>query len=202
MYTKEEVQEELNKQSWEKPELFWQNRKATDGNYLLFRGHGVIDDTSVLNHYKNDNEETAHLVHASPIFKITTSPWKFKLSLNYQNFPANMGFVSVYAGSDNNKFYPDETIEDVVAGKREDKGEKIDSITTFDENKHFETSLNDDNKKIATYLYKFSQGMNKDSVVITRLDEESKLMKMLNTNRKQKDSSMFNSITQAKQNTL
>ena len=30
MYTKEEIQEELDKQNWEKPELFWQNKKTSD----------------------------------------------------------------------------------------------------------------------------------------------------------------------------
>lgn len=56
MYTKEEIQEELDKQNWEKPELFWQNKKTSDGKYLLFRGHDVLDDTSTL-HYEDKNGE-------------------------------------------------------------------------------------------------------------------------------------------------
>ncbi|MDR1026390.1 MAG: hypothetical protein LBL47_03225 [Lactobacillus sp.] len=201
MYTKEEVQEELDKQNWEKPELFWQNKKTSDGKYLLFRGHGVIDDTST-QHYKDENGDNTHLVHATPIFKIATSPWKFKASINYQNFPPNMAFVSVYSGSDKNKFYPDETLEAVLAGKEVDNGEKIDSITNFDDTKHFETALNAGNNKIATYLYKFTQGMDKDSVVIAKLDENSKLMEMLQTNQKQRNNNVFNSVAQNSQNTL
>lgn len=201
MFTKEEIQEELDKQNWEKPELFWQNKKTSDGKYLLFRGHGVIDDTST-QHYENANGNKVELIHASPIFKTVTSPWKFKVSQNYQNFPPNLGFVSIYTGGAENKFYPDETLEFVLAGKEQDNGEKIDTITNFDENKHFETALMEDNKKIATYLYKFTQGMNKDSVMIAKLDDESKLMQMLKTNQKTKDNTMFSSMAQNHQKTL
>ena len=201
MYTKEEIQEELDKQNWEKPELFWQNKKASDGKYLLFRGHDVLDDTSTLR-YEDKNGGKTYLVHASPIFKVATSPWKFKASINYKNFPPNMAFVSVYTGNSENKFYPDETLEYVLAGKEKDNGEAVDNITNFDENKHFETALNANNKKLATYIYKFTQGMNKDSVMIAKLDENSKLMEMLQTNQKQRNNNMFNSMVQKAQNTL
>ena len=186
MYTKEEIQEELDNMSWEAPNIFWQNKKTSSGEYLLFRGHGILDDRSTIN-YKNRNGENTHLVHLTPIFKVATSPWKLKLSINYQNFPPNMAFVSVYTGSNENKFYPDETLEDIIAGKREDNGEKIDNITIFDETNHFETALNPNNKKLATYIYKFTQGINKDSVMVARLDENSKLIEMLKTNQKQRN---------------
>ena len=201
MFTKEEIQKELDKQNWEKPELFWQNKKTSDGKYLLFRGHGVIDDTST-QHYKNENGDNINLIHASPIFKAVTSPWSFKASMNYQNFPANLGFVSVYTGGTENKFYPDETLEYVLAGKEKDNGEKIDAITTFDETKHFETALTKENKKIATYLYKFTKGMDKDSVMIAKLEDGSQLMQMLKTNQKQKNEALFTSIAQKHQKTL
>ena len=201
MYTKEEIQEELDKQNWEKPELFWQNKKASDGKYLLFRGHDVLDDTSTLR-YEDKNGGKTYLVHASPIFKVATSPWKFKASINYKNFPPNMAFVSVYTGNSENKFYPDETLEYVLAGKEKDNGEAVDNITNFDENMHFETALNANNKKLATYIYKFTQGMNKDSVMIAKLDENSKLVEMLQTNQKQRNNNMFNSMVQKAQNTL
>jgi len=200
MYTKEEITEELDKQNWEKPELFWQNKINSDGKYLLFRGHGVLDDTST-QRYEDKDGQDAHLIHASPIFEVATSPWKFKASINYQNFPPNIAFVSVYIGNNENKFYPDETLEYVLAGKEEDKGEKVDNITSFDKIKHFETALNAKNKKIATYIYKFTQGINKDSVVITKLDENSKLMDMLQSNYKQRNN-IFNSIMKGHQNVL
>lgn len=201
MFTKEEIQEELDKQNWEKPELFWQNKKTSDGKYLLFRGHGVIDDTST-QRSQNENGSEISLIHASPNFKTVTSPWSFKASINYQNFPANLAFVSVYSGGANNKFYPDETLEFVLAGKEKDNGEKIDAITTFDEVKHFETALTKENKKIATYIYKFTKGIDKDSVMIAKLDDNSKLMQMLKTNQKLKNNTMFTSIMQNNQKTL
>lgn len=201
MFTKEEIQKELDNQHWEKPELFWQNKKTSDGKYLLFRGHGVIDDTST-QHYKNENGDNISLIHASPIFKAVTSPWSFKASMSYQNFPANLGFVSVYTGGAENKFYPDETLEYVLAGKEKDNGEKIDAIATFDETKHFETALTKENKKIATYLYKFTKGMDKDSVMIAKLEDGSQLMQMLKTNQKQKNEALFTSIAQKHQKTF
>lgn len=197
MYTKEEIQEELDKLNWEAPNIFWQNKKTSSDEYLLFRGHGILDDRSTIN-YKNRNGENTHLVHLTPIFKVATSPWKFKLSINYQNFPPNMAFVSVYKGSNENKFYPDETLEDVIAGKREDDGENIGNITTFDETNHFETALNPSNVRLATYIYKFTQIMDKDSVMIARLDEGSKLIEMLQTNQKQRNTAFYTRV----QNTL
>lgn len=113
-----------------------------------------------------------------------------------------MAFVSVYTGNCENKFYPDETLEYVLAGKEKDNGETIDSITNFDENKHFETALNANNKKLATYIYKFTKGINKDSVMIAKLDENSKLIEMLQTNQKQRNNNVFSSMIQKSQNTL
>ncbi len=201
MFTKEEIQKELDNQHWEKPELFWQNKKTPDGKYLLFRGHGVVDDTAT-HRYENENGAPINLIHASPNFKTVTSPWSFKASMNYQNFPANLGFVSVYIGSADNKFYPDETLEYVLAGKEKDNGERIDTIIHFDEVKHFETALTKENKKIATYLYKFTKGMDKDSVMIAKLEDDSKLMQMLKTNQKQKTNTLFTSMAQNSQKSL
>lgn len=200
MYTKAEIQEELDKQNWKKPELFWQNEKTSGGKYLLFRGHDVIDDT-LTQRYADKNGENTHLVNATPIFEVTTSPWKFKASINYQNFPPNMAFVSVYVGNSENKFYPDETLEYVLAGKEKDCGEPIDNITNFDKTKHFETALNANNKKLATYIYKFTQGIRKDSVMIAKLNEDSKLMEMLQTNQKQRNNVRY-SMFKKPQNTL
>ena len=200
MFTKEEIQEELDSLNWEVPELFWQNKKTSAGEYMLFRGHDILDDKSTQN-YVGKNGENAHLVHLTPIFKVATSPWKFKLSSKYQNFPPNMAFVSVYCGSNENKFYPDETLEDVIAGKREDDGESIADISVFDDKNHFETALNPNNIKFATYIYRFTQGMNKDSVQIAKLDENSRLAEMLQTNQKQTNN-MYNPLMQKTQNTL
>ncbi len=199
MFTKEEIQEELDKQNWEKPILFCQNHKASDGKYLLFRGHDVIDDAST-QRYQNENGQEISLIHASPIFKAVVSPWKFKASMHYKNFPPNLAFVSVYTGGTNNKFYPDETLEFVLAGKEKDNGEKIDTITNFDKNKHFETALTKENKKIATYLYKFTKSLDKDSVMIAKLEDGSKLMQMLKEN--QKSNTIFTSMIQNNQKTL
>ena len=120
--------------------------------------------------------------------------------MHYKNFPPNLAFVSVYTGGTNNKFYPDETLEFVLAGKEKDNGEKIDTITNFDKNKHFETALTKENKKIATYLYKFTKSLDKDSVMIAKLEDGSKLMQMLKEN--QKSNTIFTSMIQNNQKTL
>ena len=173
MYSKVEVLAELNKLSWSLPEKFKNNQKDSVGNYLLFRGHDRFEDDITLHQ---------GLIHLTPFFNIAASLFRFKLSLNYINFPPNYFFISVYTGGKNNKFYPDETLEEVFTGKKADMGVAISDILTFDESKHFETQKHDDNKKITTYLLKFENPLRKDSAKIAEISDV--LKQMLQANKK------------------
>jgi len=171
MYSKEEVQSELNKLKWESPEKFKNNQKDASGKYFLFRGHDRFEDNIL---------QTQGLVHLTPFFNTAASLFRFKLSLHYVNFPPNCFFISVYTGGKDNKFYPDETLEDVFKGQKADNGVPVNEITMFDEKKHFETKKNDDNHKITTYIVKFENALRKDSAKIAEVSDTLKEMLRIN----------------------
>lgn len=170
MYSKEEVQSELNKLKWESPEKFKNNQKDASGKYFLFRGHDIFEDNIF---------QTPGLVHLTPFFN-TAASLRFKLSLHYINFPSNCFFISVYTGGKNNKFYPDETLEGVFKGEKIDNGVPINEITLFDEIKHFETQKNEDNQKITTYIVKFEKALRKDSAKIAKISDTLKEILKIN----------------------
>ena len=173
MYTQEEVLAELNKLSWDSPENFRNNQKDTSGKYLLFRGHDLFEDNVF---------QTKGLVHLTPFFNVACSIFRFKLSMNYTNFPPRYFFISIYTGGKDNKFYPDGTLEDVVKGEQPDNGVSISEIAVFDEVKHFETRKMEDNTKITTYIVKFENALRKDCVKIAKISDT--LKDMLITNKK------------------
>ena len=174
MYSKEEIQAELDKLNWQTaPNNYINNCKDVSGNYLLFRGHDRLEDNVF---------QTAGLVHLTPFFNTAASIFRFKLSKNYQDFPPRYFFISVYAGGKQNKFYPDETLEYVVKGETIDSGVHIDSINDFDKVLHFETAKLPENTKISTYIVKLENPVRKDSLKIAEISD--KLKEMLRANKK------------------
>ena len=109
---------------------------------LLFRTH---------RHHDPLNETPGSLVHAAPRPLIGTSSNRLNSQKMYQGAPGAFNFITVYSARPGQKFYRDETLEHVYAGREPDSGECIEDITTFHPDKHFETDAAQ-NPVIGTYL--------------------------------------------------
>jgi hypothetical protein len=170
-YPNEDIQKELDKLKWmSKPEfenVYYQAPNwAKNPPYYLFRTYG----------FPSDEVQTDGLVHGSAVV-LWNKFSRVKLSQTIKNFP-NMPscLVKVYAGSKDNVFYQDETLEDVFYGYSQHPGESAQNVKQFNEKDHFETNVVN-NKLLKIFILKFDK-----EYQFAEIDQKSKLFEILKNN--------------------
>jgi hypothetical protein len=137
------------------PESFSTNRfDVSKGSMpLLFRGHAFLDPHSVRADYEG-------VIHATPIFRTATSQLQFSGAKNYQGFPNNVSFLTVYSCHPEQRFFYDQE-DDLKHAYQAGKGASLGSIERFDPAAHHETAIerSKGNQVLGTFMVQYEAAL-------------------------------------------